>query len=382
LSRKNLFRIILAAAAVIFIAALFFKTSVILSALAKISSILSPIIIGMGIAFVLNSPLCKLRALLIKIGNRRKGQKHRAERTGIFSERGINIMSVAIIYVFLILILIGIFNLIIPNLIKSITRLIDNFGVYYDNFLAFYNKLRGRDNLGILDRFGGLLDNITTITPDWIRRTLSKTTDIIGGVFNIAVGIIVSIYILAEKENMKRSIGELLRVSLKREKYETIAKYYRLIFTTFTKFVNGQLAEAFILGSLCYVGMVVFGFDYPLLISTIILLTALVPIAGALIGTIPSAFLLLLVEPMEAVWFLVFIIILQQIENNFIYPKVVGNSLGLPSILVFTSILIGAGVGGVVGTLLAVPLTAVLYAIVCEYVADKKAIINHAGEHI
>jgi predicted PurR-regulated permease PerM len=146
--------------------------------------------------------------------------------------------------------------------------------------------------------------------------------------------------------------------------------------------VNGQLAEAVILGSLCYVGMVVFGFDYPLLISTIILLTALIPIAGALIGTIPSAFLLLLVKPMEAVWFLVFIIILQQIENNFIYPRVVGNSLGLPAILVFTSILLGAGVGGVLGALLAVPLTAVLYAIVNEYIADKKAIINHAGERI
>jgi predicted PurR-regulated permease PerM len=278
--------------------------------------------------------------------------------------------------------LVGIFSLIIPNLIKSISNLIGNFGEYYENFLIFYNKLRLRDNLGILARLGSSLDNLTAVTPDWLRRTLDRTTGIIGGLFNVLIGIIVSIYILAEKENMKRSITDFLKVTIPERRFEILSKYYRLVFSTFTKFVNGQLAEAFILGSLCYVGMVIFGFDYPLLISTIILLTALIPIAGALIGTIPSAFLLLLVNPMEAVWFLVFIIILQQIENNFIYPRVVGNSVGLPAILVFAGVLFGAGIGGVIGALLAVPLTAVLYAIVCEYIADKKAIINHAGENI
>jgi predicted PurR-regulated permease PerM len=128
--------------------------------------------------------------------------------------------------------------------------------------------------------------------------------------------------------------------------------------------------------------MVIFGFDYPLLISVIICITALVPIAGALIGTIPSAFLLLLVRPMEAVWFLVFIIILQQIENNFIYPKVVGGALGLPAILVFAAIIIGTGIGGITGTLLAVPVSAVIYAIAEEYVNDRKAALNMAGENI
>ncbi|MDR0975176.1 MAG: AI-2E family transporter [Ruminococcus sp.] len=373
MSKKNVLFIILSAAAVIFIAALFFKTSVIMSAIHKIASVLSPIVIGMAVAFVLNSPLCKLRALMTKIIKKRRMKT---------SEKTVNILSVIIIYAVLALILIGIFSLIIPNLIKSISNLISNFGEYYENFLIFYNKLRVKDNLGIITRLGSVLDNFTAITPDWLRRTLNRTTGIIGGLFNAFIGLIVSVYILAEKDNMKRSISEFLSVTIPKRNFDILSKYYRLIFTTFTKFVNGQLAEALILGSLCYVGMVVFGFDYPLLISTIILLTALIPIAGALIGTIPSAFLLLLVEPMEAVWFLLFIIILQQIENNFIYPRVVGNTLGLPAILVFTSILLGAGIAGVLGALLAVPLTAVLYAIINEYIADKKAIKIHAGENI
>jgi predicted PurR-regulated permease PerM len=373
MSKKNVFFIITSAAAVIFIAALFFKTSVIMSVIHKIASVLSPIIVGMVIAFVLNSPLCKLRAILTKLIKKRRKR---------FSEKFINRVSIVIIYAVLILILVGIFSIIIPNLIKSISNLIGNFGQYYENFLIFYNKLRVKDNLGIITRLGTLLDNFTAITPDWLRRTLDRTTGIIGGLLNVFIGLIVSIYILVEKENMKRGISEFLSVTIPPSRFEILSKYYRLIFSTFTKFVNGQLAEALILGSLCYVGMVVFGFDYPLLISTIILLTALIPIAGALIGTIPSAFLLLLVKPMEAVWFLLFIIILQQIENNFIYPRVVGNSLGLPAILVFTSILLGAGVAGVLGALLAVPLTAVLYAITNEYITDKKAIKNHAGERI
>ncbi|MDR0944346.1 MAG: AI-2E family transporter [Ruminococcus sp.] len=369
MNKKNVLYIILAAAAVIFIAALFFKTSVILSVLDKIAKVLAPIVVGMAIAFVLNSPLCKLQSLLRRIY---KGG----------NEKIITVSSVVIIYAVLILILIGIFSLIIPNLIKSISNLINNFGDYYENFLIFYNKLKLRDQIGILSRLDGLLDNLTAVTPDWLRKTLTRTTGIIGGLINFFIGIIVSIYILIEKENMKRSVGDFLKVTIPPQKFATVSKYYRLIFSTFTKFVNGQLAEAVILGSLCYVGMVIFGFDYPLLISTIILLTALIPIAGALIGTIPSAFLLLLVRPMQAVWFLVFIIILQQIENNFIYPKVVGNSLGLPAILVFASILLGAGIGGVIGALLAVPVTAVLYAIVVEYVSDKKAVVNHAWENI
>jgi predicted PurR-regulated permease PerM len=368
LSKKYFVYAALAGAAVVITAALFFKTSVILTALRAVFRIITPFLAGIAIAFILNGPLCRVRKLTDKIFKK--------------SEKVSAAVSVAAVYILFLGLLAGIIAVIIPNLIDSVKMLIGNFNTYYDNFIEFYEKMRGRDTLGILEKITVFLSEISEVTPDWVRRTLEKTGGFLTGLLNFVIGFIISIYILAEKESLKKAANEICVLFLPKQKYEIVTKYYTLIFKTFSGFVSGQLAEAFILGSLCYVGMVIFGFDYPLLISVIICITALVPIAGALIGTIPSAFLLLLVRPMEAVWFLVFIIILQQIENNFIYPKVVGGALGLPAILVFAAIIIGTGIGGIMGTLLAVPVSAVIYAIAEEYVNDRKAALNMAGENI
>jgi predicted PurR-regulated permease PerM len=368
LSKKPFIYAAIAGAAVVFTAALFFKTSVILTALRAIFRILTPFLAGIAIAFILNGPLCRIRKLTDRFVKK--------------SEKLSAALSVATVYILFLALLAGIIAVIIPNLITSVRTLLGNFNTYYDNFIAFYDKMKDRDTLGILEKITVFLAELSEVTPDWVRRTLEKTGGFLTGLLNFAIGFIISVYILAEKESLKKAANEICILLLPKKKYEIVTKYYTLIFKTFSGFVSGQLAEAFILGSLCYVGMVLFGFDYPLLISVIICITALVPIAGALIGTIPSAFLLLLVEPMEAVWFLVFIIILQQIENNFIYPKVVGGALGLPSILVFTAIIIGTGIGGIVGTLLSVPVSAVIYAIAVEYISDRKDAKNMAGENI
>jgi predicted PurR-regulated permease PerM len=368
MSKKPYIYAAVAGAAVVFTAALFFKTSVILTALRGVLRIITPFLAGIAIAFILNGPLCRIRKLTDRIVKK--------------SEKASAAISVAIVYVLFLALLAGIIAVIIPNLITSVRNLLANFNTYYDNFIAFYDKMKDRDTLGILEKITVFLTELSEVTPDWVRRTLEKTGGFLTGLLNFAIGFIISVYILAEKESLKKAANDICVLFLPKKKYEIVTKYYTLIFKTFSGFVSGQLAEAFILGSLCYVGMVLFGFDYPLLISVIICITALVPIAGALIGTIPSAFLLLLVEPMEAVWFLLFIIILQQIENNFIYPKVVGGALGLPSILVFAAIIIGTGIGGIMGTLLAVPVSAVIYAIALEYISDRKDAQNMAGENI
>jgi predicted PurR-regulated permease PerM len=368
LTKKYFFYAALAGIVVVFTAALFFQTSVILSAFRAVFRIITPFLAGIAIAFILNGPLCRVRKLTDKFIKK--------------SEKASAAVSVAIVYILFLGLLAGIIAVIIPNLITSIRTLLENFNTYYDNFIAFYEKMKGRDTLGILEKITVFLTDISEVTPDWVRRTLEKTGGFLTGLLNFVIGFIISIYILAEKESLKRTANDICILFLPKKKYEIVTKYYTLIFKTFSGFVSGQLAEAFILGSLCYFGMVIFGFDYPLLISVIICITALVPIAGALIGTIPSAFLLLLVKPLEAVWFLVFIIVLQQIENNFIYPKVVGGALGLPAILVFAAIIIGTGIGGIMGTLLAVPVSAVIYAIAVEYVNDRKDAQNMAGENI
>ena len=135
----------------------------------------------------------------------------------------------------------------------------------------------------------------------------------------------------------------------------------QLINQCFTNFVSGQLLEACILGTLCFIGMRLFRFEYAFLISLLVGVSAIVPVVGAFIGTVPAVFLLFLVEPMQAVWFLVFIVVLQQLEGHVIYPKVVGESVGLPPLWVLMGIVVGGGLGGILGMLLGVPMFTVAY---------------------
>jgi len=148
------------------------------------------------------------------------------------------------------------------------------------------------------------------------------------------------------------------------EKIVEIAKEANV---TFSRFIGGQLMEACILGILCFIGMMIIGIPYAPLISCFIGVTSLIPILGAYIGTIPSAFIILMEDPIKALIFVIFIIVLQQIEGDVIYPKVVGNAIGLDGLWVFVAITVGASVGGVMGMLIGVPLMAVIYSLVRQY---------------
>jgi predicted PurR-regulated permease PerM len=139
----------------------------------------------------------------------------------------------------------------------------------------------------------------------------------------------------------------------------------------FNLFVIGQLTEALVLGGLCFIGLVLLHFNYPLLISVIIAVTSLIPVAGVFIGAIPSIFILFIAEPIQALWFILYIIVLQLVETNLIYPRVVGDSLGLPSLWVLLAILVGGGLMGVMGILLSVPIVSVLYQLIKEYTQKK-----------
>ena len=139
----------------------------------------------------------------------------------------------------------------------------------------------------------------------------------------------------------------------------------------FSNYIGGQFIEAIIIGVLCFIGMLVLKMPYALLISVLVAVTALIPIFGAFIGTIPSAFIILIIDPMKALWFVIFIIVLQQVEGNLIYPKVVGSSLGLPPIWVMLAMIIGGNTFGLIGILLGIPIFSVIYKVFKEFV-DKR----------
>ncbi len=335
------------------------KPEVFMGIISRTADLLTPVFIGMAIAFVMNMPFCSIKKFF----------KKRFKRIG---ERTANIISVGTAYILLLAILTGIVWIIIPQLGASVRLFLDNADRYYSNFLKYCEILERRDSFGFFAALKNAVEGLSEKIPAMLEATYSKTTDVIGGAADLLIGFVLSIYILLSKDSIKCAVSAAAKC-FAGERYEKIRKGYRLVFSTFSRFVVGQITEAVVLGVLCFAGMKLFGFEYALLISTIIGVTALIPLVGAIIGTVPSALLLFLIRPIDAVWFIVFIIVLQQLENNLIYPRVVGKSLGIPPLLVFLAILLGAGLGGAVGILLGVPLMSVVYVLLREKICGTSA---------
>lgn len=325
--------------------------------LSKAAGLLMPLFIGAAIAFVMNIPIMRIRKLWRSI----------CKKAG---EKALTTLSVATAYILLLGIIAGIMWIIVPQLISSVKLFFDNFDEYYSNFIGYCEKLERRDTLGIFTALRKALESFSRGLPEMLEKAAVKGSDIVGSAARLLVGFVFSIYILSDKENIRKGVSLIVK-KYSGERYETVCRRYRMVYDTFSRFVVGQISEALILGVLCYIGMKIFRFEYALLISTIIGVTALIPVVGAIVGTVPSALLIFLINPIRAIWFVVFIIVLQQLENNLIYPKVVGKNLGIPPVLVLLAIMLGAGIGGAAGILLGVPLMSLAYALLQEKLAEE-----------
>lgn len=317
-----------------------------------------PLFIGAAIAFVMNIPAMKFRRIYFRIFKRA-------------TKKTINTLSVATSYILLIAVLAGIVWIIVPQLISSVKLFFDNFDEYYSNFIGYCEKLERRDTLGIFTALKKALESFSRGLPEMLEKAAVKGSDIVGSAARLLIGFVFSIYILSDKENIRKGVSLIVK-KYSGERYDTICRRYRMVYDTFSRFVVGQISEAVILGVLCFIGMTIFRFEYALLISTIIGVTALIPVVGAIVGTVPSALLIFIISPIRAIWFVVFIIVLQQLENNLIYPRVVGKNLGIPPVLVLLAIMLGAGIGGAAGILLGVPLMSLAYALLLEKLAEEK----------
>ena len=205
----------------------------------------------------------------------------------------------------------------------------------------------------------GLAQGLTNTVMGVVSITSTLISMLVTGVLSL----IFSIYMLGGRETLLPQCRNLLRAYVKPPIANTVLDVVRLTADTFTNFVTGQVIEACILGALCATGMLFIQADYAPLVGVIIGVSALIPVAGAYIGAILAAFLLLMVSPLKALIFLVFLAILQQIEGNVIYPRVVGTSIGLPGIWVLTAVTVGGGLFGLPGVLLSVPVASVLYTL-------------------
>ena len=246
--------------------------------------------------------------------------------------------------------------------------------------VGIYNDLKH-----LLWEFGinlGEIFNISSITT-YINQIISSASVVMNGavgvatsvfsiLFDLLMGICLAIFLLSTKERVLRFCRRLLRALLHREKADKLFKVTSLTNDCFRNFVSAQITEAMILGILCFIGMSIFRFPFAMTVSAVVAFTALVPIVGAWVGAALGAVLILSVNPIRALLFVVFLIILQQLEGNLIYPKVVGSSVGIPGVLVLIAITVGGGYGGILGMLLGVPVAAVLYALTREFILKKE----------
>ncbi len=335
-----------------------------LDCLKALGSILAPFSIGLAMAFILNILMDFLERPLSK-----KLPRLARPLALVFSL--ISVTAAILVLLFLI----------VPQIVQSFQMVAEQMPLYWVQLSAWIENTAQLLNLDLNQLESLHIDWValsnTVVTffqqygSDLIGSTVNVTTTIATGLLNFFLGLIFAIYILMQKETLARQTTRLLRAALPQKFVTIFLRHCATAATIFRKFVTGQLVEAVIIGVLCCIGMVIFRFPYAMMISTLIGFTALIPSVGAFIGTSVGAFLILMISPTQAFWFVVFLLVLQQLEGNIIYPKVVGKSVGLPGIWVLFAVTVGAGLGGIVGILFAVPTCSFLYSILRKFVHKR-----------
>lgn len=326
-----------------------------------IIKVFMPFIIGAIIAFVLNVLLNVVENKLFKKLNEKNSKIWRKIKRPT---------SVITTFVIIIAIIAFVLGLLIPQLQNTVEIFTDNIDSYKEQSVELLDKI-GISNKDIKKFTNGLDDiqgELTTYLDnnkeEIMQTTVGVASTVIGTITSFVLGIVFAIYILLKKEDLARQSKKILKAYLPEKREKRIREICEVSNTTFGNFISGQCLEALIIGILCFIGMLILQIPYASTISVLVGFTALIPVFGAFIGTAIGAFLILMVDPTKAIIFIIFIIILQQIEGNLIYPKVVGKSVGLPGLWVMVAVTVGASIAGILGMLVSVPLCSVLYGII------------------
>lgn len=357
-NKKTIMELILFTVIVIFA---FINISYIWIFIKYVIKIFMPFIIGAMMAFVLNVLLNVVENKIFKKINQKN------TKTWQKIKRPISLVTTFIMIIALIALILG---LIIPQLKNTVELFTENFDSYKTESVELLEKVGiKQENINELNKnLENLKDEVTNYVNEnkneIMQTTVGVATSVFGTITSIVLGIVFAIYILLKKEDLTRQFKKLTKAYLPEKKQKTLEEISSLSNKTFGNFVSGQCMEALIIGILCFIGMLILQIPYAATISVLVGFTALIPVFGAFIGTAVGAFLILMVDPGKALIFIIFIIILQQLEGNLIYPKVVGNSVGLPGIWVMVAVTVGASIAGILGMLLSVPICSILYSIV------------------
>ena len=344
----------------------------------KLIKILAPFIWGLVICYLL-SPLMRVmeERVFLPLGKRlyRKNKKGGAAKFA-------RVLSVLFCEIVLLLVLGALVYLIIPQVLSSVQMLIQNSGTYADNVSAWLNGLL--KNYPELDSYAGeFLGNFNTNVGDWLQNKVlpqlgNLITSVSSGVYgfarsiyNLIIGIIVSVYLLSDKEGHLAAFKRLTYAIFSVETADQLRQGLIFVDKTFMGFLSGKILDSLIIGIICYIVCSILRMPYTLLISVIIGVTNIIPFFGPLIGAVPSALIILMVDPSKCLIFIIFIIILQQVDGNIIGPRILGNSTGITGFWVIFSIILGSGLFGFWGMVLGVPVFVVIYTIINNLIVKK-----------
>lgn len=358
LSRRTLSNILVVCAGVLLYIALSNFTAV-TSAIKWFFGVLAPFVYAVGIAYLLNMPMRFFERVLFGRFRHKRG------------------FSVLLTYILFLCIIVLLVWLVVPQVVQSVIILIRNLPTYLQNLsdlAAWLSTTLDVDPaqldfiiISYTDLMNTLAEWARGLVPDLLNITVSVGSGIVG----MFTALIASVYMLASKEKMLRQAKRLLYAVVPKARANNIIEVCGLSNGVFSGFISGKLLDSAIIGIMCYIFMLIAGMPFAALISIVVGITNIIPFFGPFIGAIPSAMILLLIDPWQALWFVIFIILLQQFDGNFLGPKILGNSVGLPAFWVLVALIVGGGLFGFMGMLLGVPTMGVLYTLAGRFVTKR-----------
>ena len=350
------------------------KIDIVLAGIFFLLGIIKPFLYGAAIAFVLNIPMKAVEeGLLSKVKNPKFAKAKRP-------------VSIFLSFASVVLVIVLVTVTVVPQVTKTMMELGNKIPAFLADVQIWLEELFASQPqlLAVLEEFDPAKmnwDSIVNTVADFLKNglgsvvtsTVTVASTIIGGVVNVFVALVFSFYILAQKEKLGGQLKRMLHAYCPDRVYGRILEVASLTGRNFSNFITGQCTESVILGAMFVVAMAVFRFPYAVMVGVLIAFTALIPIVGAFVGCFVGAFLIMVDNPVKAVWFVILFLVLQQVEGNLIYPHVVGNSVGLPSIWVLAAVTVGGSLMGVVGMLVFIPIVSTVYALVREDVNGRNA---------
>lgn len=345
------------------------KYTVVLEALGFLLGIMFPFLLGAAIAFILNVPMHFIEEKLF-YNKKTKDQK--------WAKRLSRPVSLVLTIIFVLGIISLVIFVVVPKLGSTFMSLGKSIQAFVPKVQIWVEELfnNNKDVVALVNDIridwdkvlNGIMSFFKNGAGSVLGSTFTVAKSIVSGMTTFVIAFVFACYILLQKERLNIQVRKIMYAYLKREYVEKILDICSLTYKTFSSFLTGQCVEAVILGAMFVVAMTICRLPYALLVGVLIAFTALIPIFGAFIGCVVGAFLILMDAPMKAVIFVILFLVLQQIEGNLIYPKVVGGSVGLPSIWVLAAVSIGGSLMGVVGMLVFIPIVSVIYTLFRNHV--------------